>query len=121
MWCQALRICPTPDATVRLLLTAVMGFILAFMFLLSSQQVTAQNVVHEVASNIVDAQAATPEEILAVTVRMQGKSCAQPSSAKPVRDVVTKPGKRAWILTCESGQYLIKFVRDTTAQVTLIN
>ena len=47
MWCQALRICPTMDATVRLLLTAVMGLILAFMFLLNSQQVTTQNVVQE--------------------------------------------------------------------------
>lgn len=47
MWCQALRICPTLDATVRLLLTAVMGLVLAFIFLLSSQQVIAQNVVQE--------------------------------------------------------------------------
>lgn len=47
MWCQALRICPTLDATVRLLLTAVMGLVLVFIFLLSSQQVTAQNVVQE--------------------------------------------------------------------------
>lgn len=47
MWCQALRICPTLDTTVRLLLTAVMGLVLAFIFLLSSQQVTAQNAVQE--------------------------------------------------------------------------
>lgn len=47
MWCQALRICPTFDATVRLLLTAAMGLVLVFVFLLSSQQVTAQNVFRE--------------------------------------------------------------------------
>jgi hypothetical protein len=47
MWCQALRICPTLDTTVRLLLTAVMGLVLTFIFLLSSQQVTAQNAVQE--------------------------------------------------------------------------
>lgn len=40
---QELRIRLTPDTTVRLLLTAVMGLVLAFMLLLNSQQATAQS------------------------------------------------------------------------------
>ena len=40
---QVLRVRLSPDKTVRMLLTAVMGFVLAFMLLLNSQQVAAQD------------------------------------------------------------------------------
>lgn len=40
---QALPIRLTPDTIVRLLITAVMGLVLAFMLLLNSQQAAAQS------------------------------------------------------------------------------
>lgn len=43
----ALRIRLSPDTKVRLLLTAVMGFVLAFMLLLDIQQATAQDLGQE--------------------------------------------------------------------------
>lgn len=40
---QARRIRLTPDAIVRLIITAVMGLVLAFMLLVNSQQAAAQS------------------------------------------------------------------------------
>ena len=62
-----------------------------------------------------------PEEILAVTVRQQGMTCDRPISAIRDRHVSTKPGKVAWVLTCDNGRFLVKFVRDTAAQVIPLN
>ena len=73
------------------------------------------------APEIAFARAVGPEEILAVTVRQRGMTCDRPISAIRDRHASTKPGKLAWILTCDNGRFLVKFVRDTTAQVIPLN
>ncbi len=73
------------------------------------------------ATNIAFARAVGSKEILAVTVRQQGMTCDRPISAIRDRHASTKPGKLAWILTCDNGRFLVKFVHDTTAQVIPLN
>jgi len=64
------------------------------------------------------AQSPNPEgmDAIAAAVRMHGYACEQPKSA--TRDAEqSSPDEEAWIVTCESGRYRVKFTGDTGSRV----
>lgn len=66
------------------------------------------------------AQAETPQEILAAQIRRQGYKCDQPQGAE--RDAkLDKPDEAVWTLKCESGSYRIHLVPDMAATVEAID
>jgi hypothetical protein len=55
-------------------------------------------------------------DAIAAAVRVHGYACEQPKSA--ARDAEqSSPDEVAWIITCESGRYRVKFTGDTGSRV----
>jgi hypothetical protein len=63
------------------------------------------------------AQSNDPEgmDVIAAAVRVHGYVCEQPTSA--TRDADCSSDEEAWIITCESGRYRVKFTGDTGSRV----
>jgi len=61
--------------------------------------------------------AASALEIVATAVRQNGYDCRSPESATPDPGRTT-PEEKTWIVRCESGNYRVKFLGDTGAEVT---
>ena len=64
------------------------------------------------------AQSNDPEgmDVIAAAVRVHGYVCEQPTSA--TRDAEqSSSDEEAWIITCESGRYRVKFTGDTGSRV----
>ena len=64
------------------------------------------------------AQLNDPEgmDAIAAAVRVHGYACEQPTSA--TRDAEqSSSDEEAWIITCESGRYRVKFTGDTGSRV----
>jgi len=70
------------------------------------------------ANSFARAQSNDPEgmDVIAAAVRVHGYVCEQPMSA--TRDAEqSSPDEEAWIVTCESGRYRVKFTGDTGSRV----
>jgi hypothetical protein len=64
------------------------------------------------------AQSNDPEgmDVIAAAVRVHGYVCEHPTSA--TRDAEqSSSDEEAWIITCESGRYRVKFTGDTGSRV----
>lgn len=64
------------------------------------------------------AQSPDPQGVdaIAAAVRVHGYACEQPTSA--TRDAEqSSSDEEAWIITCESGRYRVKFTGDTGSRV----
>lgn len=49
-----------------------------------------------------------PVDIVAATVRQEGHSCDNPTDIEADPEY-SSPDQKAWILTCESGRYRVKY------------
>ncbi len=66
------------------------------------------------------AQAETPQDILAAQIRRQGYKCDHPQNAE--RDTkLDKPDQAVWTLNCESGSYRVHLIPDMAAKVEAID
>jgi len=66
------------------------------------------------------AGAATPKEIIAAQIRMQGFACDKPVSAERDR-AASRPNETVWFLKCEGRSYQVRLVPDMAADVRLID
>lgn len=54
--------------------------------------------------------------ILAVQIRKQGYNCSKAKSAKRDKDA-SKPGEKAWVLTCENATYRVRTIPNMADKV----
>jgi hypothetical protein len=54
--------------------------------------------------------------VIADAVRVHGYVCEQPKDASRDAEHST-PAEEAWIITCETGRYRVKFMGDTGSRV----
>ena len=57
-----------------------------------------------------------PKDIVAAAVRKSGQECSSPENVKPSPEH-SSPDEKAWIIDCENGTFLVKFMGDRGAAV----
>ncbi len=62
----------------------------------------------------------TAKEVVATAVRQRGYVCEQPKSVNPDPEN-SSPDEKAWVLSCETGSFRVKFMGDTGAKVEPVN